>query len=70
MSDALPTPRTLLLNGCQLLVWCKACRHQHYADLQGLIDKGRGGVPIRRLRFRCSRLTECVVTGGKPVQPW
>src|SRR5689334_21545950 len=74
MSDALPTKRTLLLNGCQLLVWCQACLHQHYADLQGLIDNGRGGVPIRQLRFRCSRcrsrLTDLVVTGGVDVKPW
>ena len=42
------------------------CRYQREADLQGLIDTGRGDVPLIRLRFRCSncgsRLTDWVVT--------
>jgi len=33
----------------------KACRHQAEADLQPLVDAGRGDVPLKGLRFRCSR---------------
>jgi transposase-like protein len=43
-----------------------ACRHRRNADLQGLVDAGRGDVPLVHLRFRCancgSRLTDFVVT--------
>jgi hypothetical protein len=48
-----------------LLVWCKACHHRAPADLQAIIDMGRGDVPLKDLRFRCtscrSSLTDCVV---------
>jgi hypothetical protein len=37
-------------------VWCQACHHQAPADLQAVVDAGRGNVPVRSLRFRC---TEC-----------
>jgi hypothetical protein len=37
----------------RVLVWCKACRHQADADLQVLVDAGRGDVPLNRLPFRC-----------------
>jgi hypothetical protein len=54
-------PQTVLC----LLVWCKACHHQAPADLQALLDAGRGEVPLKDLRFRCtsrgSRLTDRVV---------
>jgi hypothetical protein len=44
------------------------------ADLQRRVDEGRGDVPLRGLRFRCSncasRLTDFVVTGGVDVKPW
>jgi transposase-like protein len=47
------------------LVWC-ACQRQDFADLQGIVDSGRGDVPLRSLRFRCtacgSRRTNWVVT--------
>jgi hypothetical protein len=50
-----------------VLVWCKACRHESDADLQALVDAGRGDVPLIRLRFRCSncggRLTDWVGSG-------
>jgi len=65
MSHRLPTPRSTLRTGyvC-VLVWCKACRHQADADLQKLIDTGRGGVPLIYLRYWCgkcrSRLTDWV----------
>jgi hypothetical protein len=54
MSDALPTPRSTLRTGyVWLLVWCKSCRHQADADLEALIDAGRGG-PLVQLRWRCA----------------
>jgi hypothetical protein len=46
----LPTPRTTLRTGyVRVLVWCKACRHRRDADLQALIDAGRGDVPLIHL---------------------
>jgi hypothetical protein len=29
-----------------VLVWCKSCRHRRDADLQALVDAGRGDVPL------------------------
>jgi hypothetical protein len=73
----LPTPRTTLQSRyVRVLVWCKSCRHQRDADLQALIDAGRGDVPLVNLRFRCSncggRLTDFVCTSkdAGQVQPW
>jgi hypothetical protein len=62
----LPTARSMLAaKFLRLHVWCKACHHAADADLQALIDKGRGDVPLIRMRFRCakcgSRLVESVV---------
>jgi hypothetical protein len=73
----LPTPRTTMQSRyvC-VLVWCTSCRHQRDADLQGLIDAGRGDVPLIHLKFRCSncgsRLTDFVCTSAAAiaVQPW
>jgi hypothetical protein len=75
--DSLPTARTTHRAGflC-VLVWCKACHHQAPADLQALVDAGRGDVPLKDLRFCCtrcgSRLTDSVVTAEDAlgVQPW
>jgi hypothetical protein len=59
-----------------VLVWCKACHHQAPADLQAIIDGGRGDVPLKDLKFRCaqcgSRRTDAVMMGkgGVGVQPW
>ena len=69
----LPTPRTTLrARYVALLVWCKACRHQAEADLQALVAAGKDDVPLKDLRFRCSRcrsdLTDCVVT-AKETRP-
>jgi hypothetical protein len=65
----LSTPRTTLATGyVRVSVWCKACRHQADADLEKLIDAGRGDEPLVRLRFACpncqggSRHTDFVVT--------
>ena len=70
MSDTdtgLPTPRSTLHSRYTcVLVWCKSCRHQREADLQRLVDTGKGDVPLIKLRFRClncgGRLTDWVVT--------
>ena len=67
MADDLPTARSMLRQDAWLwlLAWCKACDHQAPADLQAIIDVGRGDVPLKDLRFRCtecgSRLTDSVV---------
>jgi ribosomal protein L44E len=51
----LPTPRTVLAaKRLRLAVSCDRCEHERDADLQALIDGGRGDVPCNRLRFRCS----------------
>jgi len=43
LTDDLPNARsTLRANYACLLVWCKACHHQRAADLQAIIDAGRG----------------------------
>ena len=66
-NDGLPTPRTTLrARYVRVLVWCKSWRPRRDADLQALVDAGRGDVPLARLRFRCSncgsQLTDFVVT--------
>jgi hypothetical protein len=73
--DTLPTSRsTLRARYGRVLVWCKACRRQADADLQAIVDAGRGDVPLVELRFRCancgSRLTDFVVTSRDNPQPW
>jgi hypothetical protein len=51
----LPTPRSTLRDSSErVLVWCKACRHQADADLQRLVDTGRGDVPLIHLKCCCS----------------
>jgi hypothetical protein len=75
VTDDPPTARTTLRTGyVRVLVFCKSCRHQADADLQALIDAGRGDVPLSRLRFRCSQCgthrTDFVVTSRDVVKPW
>jgi hypothetical protein len=59
-----------------LLVWCTACHHQSPANLQAIIDSGRGDVPLKDLKFRCTKchsaLTDAVVMSrdALAVQPW
>ena len=50
MPDDLPTRRSTLRSRCVwvLLVWCKSCRHRRDADLQALVNAGRGDVPLMR----------------------
>ena len=51
-----PTPRsTLQARYVRVLLTCWSCKHQREADLQGLIDAGRGDVPLVELCWRCAR---------------
>src|SRR4051812_44480591 len=51
----LPTPRTMLqARVLRLRVRCEACGHHRDADLQALVDRGRGDVLLIQLKFRCS----------------
>jgi len=34
-----------------VLVWCKVCRHQAEADLEKLVDEGKGDVPLIHLKY-------------------
>jgi hypothetical protein len=78
MTDDLPTARNTLPKDARLclFVWCKACHHQGPADLQAIIDAGKGDVPLKDLKFRCakcgSRSTDAVMMGkdGIGVQSW
>jgi hypothetical protein len=75
VTDGLPTARTTLRTGyTRVLVFCNSCRHQAAADLQALVDTGRGDVPLTGLRFRCSQChtgrTDFVVTSRDVVKPW
>jgi hypothetical protein len=73
-----PTARTMLPNDSWLcvFVWCTACHHQAPADLRAIIDAGRGDVPVKDLKFRCtscsSALTDFVIMSRDSlrVQPW
>ena len=44
------------------------------ADLQEIVEAGRGDVPLTELRFRCSQCgtdrTDFVVTSRDVVKPW
>jgi hypothetical protein len=46
MTDNLPTARSTLSKD----VTCKACHHQVPADLQAIIDRGQGDVPLKDLK--------------------
>jgi hypothetical protein len=62
VTDDLATARDKLPKDAWLclFVWCKTCRHQGPADLQAIIDAGKGNVPLNDLKFRCAR---CWPTG-------
>ena len=73
--DGLPTARTTLCTGyLRLLVFCNSCRHQAEADLQAIVESGRGDVPLTELQFRCSQCgtdrTDSVVTSRHNQRPW
>jgi len=47
----LPTPRSTLRDDTAgVLMWCKRCQHNSEADLQQLVDAGKGDTPLRALR--------------------
>jgi hypothetical protein len=50
-----PTAKTMLRQDSWLclLVWGKACHRRSPADLRAIIDRGRGDVPLKDLKFRC-----------------
>jgi hypothetical protein len=56
VTDKLPTIRSTHRDGylC-VLVWCRACHHQAPADLEGIIDSGRGDIPLKDLTFLCTK---------------
>jgi hypothetical protein len=64
MSDDLPTPLSTLESGLCRLVRCKACRRRDYADVQKVIDSGRGDVLLIRLRYRYSN---CPLARSSPI---
>jgi len=75
MPDALPTPRTTLAaRYVRVVLTCCSCRHQRDADLQALVDAGRGDVPLIHLRWRCSRCRsariDMICTSHARVLPW
>jgi hypothetical protein len=71
----LPTPRTTLAaRYVRVMLTCWHCRHQADADLQSLIDGGRGDVPLVQLPWRCARCKsdriDMVCTSHARVLPW
>jgi hypothetical protein len=51
VTDGLPTARTTLRTRyVRVLVFCNSCRHQADADLQAIMEAGRGDVPLTELR--------------------
>jgi hypothetical protein len=60
----------------RLFAWCKACHHQAPADLQAIIEVGRGDVPLKDLHFRCTKCGSAVTDSvgmarsALAVQPW
>ena len=71
-TDGLPTASTTLRTGyVRVLVFCNSCRHHADADLQAIVDAGRGDVPLTELRFRCSQCgtdrTDFVVTSRDQI---
>jgi hypothetical protein len=78
VTDNLPTARNTLPKDSWLCwsVRCQACGRRGPADLQAIIDAGKGDKPLKDLKFRCarcgSRSTDKVMMGrgGVDVQPW
>jgi hypothetical protein len=50
-------PRTMLPQDSWLClsVRCRACLHGAPADLQAIIDSGCGAVPLKDMKFRCTK---------------
>jgi hypothetical protein len=76
MTDQIPTARsTLQAEYVCVLVWCRSCHHQAPADPQAIVAAGRGDVPLRDLRFGCtrcgsSRRTDRVITARDALRDW
>ena len=78
-SNARRSPRTadpgitLAARYVRVVLTCWSCRHQRDADLQGLVDAGRGDVPLIHLRWRCSQCRsariDMICTSHARVQP-
>jgi hypothetical protein len=68
MSEGLPTPRSTQ-GAAELVVTCNACLHSVYADLQRMIETGKGDVPLIDLKLVCgacgSRDVFSVVSGAR-----
>ena len=57
MAHGLPTPRTTLRAGyVRVLVWVQVMPHRRDADLQALVDAGKGDVPLVHLTMRVGML--------------
>lgn len=57
------------------MLTCRSCLHRRDADLQALIDAGKGDVPLVHLKWRCARCghrkIDMVVTAkDSDVKPW
>jgi hypothetical protein len=44
-------PQTYLI----LHAWRNGCKHAGAADLQAIIDAGRGDEPLKDVKFRCTK---------------
>jgi hypothetical protein len=58
-----------------VLLTCRACLRSRDADLQALVDAGRGDVPLVRLRWRCAecrsaRVDAVVMSKDSAAVPW
>jgi hypothetical protein len=73
---SLPTPRTTLrAEYVRVHLSCRACQRQRDADLQALVDAGRGDVPLVQLRWRCAecrsaRIDMVCMSKDSAVVPW
>ena len=75
MTDALPTSRIMLrADYVRMALSCRSCLRQQDADLQALVDAGRGDVPLVHLRWRSAhcghRKIDFVVTSRDVARPW
>jgi hypothetical protein len=69
MLDDLPTPSTTLAaRYVRVLLTCRSCQQQRDADLQALIDSGRGDVPLRSLRWKCARCGHRDIDHGGDIE--
>jgi len=67
----LPTPRTMLRAGyLEVLVWCKGgCLHQPPADLQKLVEEGRGRHAVALWPFWPSISASTAIPPSGPDSP-